>query len=146
MNTNTKWIVVANNVTAKIYASHSKIIKNLTLITELEHPDGAKMEHDLVSNRPGHYQTNNASGGSYEEHDAKEIGNDTFAKQIAEHLEQGRNAHQFQSIMLVVPSHLLGLLEKHFTKSIKLLIDKIIQKNLVFTTQLELEKILAEIE
>ena len=137
-----RWIVIANTVSAKIYARDSKNDKRLMLITELNHPEGLQKDQDLVSDRPGHYQTDHATRGSYEESHAKATQNDRFALSISNLLEKARTLNQFQSITLITAPHFLGLLEKHFTKSTKKLIDKIIEKNLPNITERELEEII----
>ena len=98
-----KWIVVASTVVARIYSvSACEHHKHLTLVKELEHPDGLKRDQDLVSDRAGHYQVGSSVHGSFSEHDPKEIQNDKFAQEVAHFLDHARTDHQFKSFTFIL--------------------------------------------
>lgn len=139
-----KWIVVASTVMARVYVINKcEGHKHLTLVKELEHSEGLKKDQDFVSDRAGHYQVGSSVHGSFAESDAKEIHNDRFAQEITHFLDQARNEHQFESFTLVVAPHFLGMLEKHFKKPLKDLINHRIEKNIVNLSHHELEQFLA---
>jgi protein required for attachment to host cells len=137
-----RWTVVANTVIARIYTNNPSNHR-LTLVTELHHPQGSEKIQDLVTDHPGHYQTNHKARGSYEAENIKEHENDKFAKKIVSLLENARAINQLQSLTLIASAHFMGVIEKHFSKPLLNLIDKKIQKNLVNIVEQELTKIIA---
>lgn len=141
---NTRWIVVASNVGAKIFSTHPQDNGRLKFVTELDHPDGLKHNKDFTTDRPGHFKTNHATHGSFEQKDEKEIENDNFARKLAEFLEAERNNNQFHSLTLVMLPHFHGLIEHHLDKHVKTMVDKVIQKNYIDKTIHELEEIIRE--
>ena len=138
-----KWFVVASTVVARIYSVGScDHHKHLTLVKELEHPDGLKKDQDLVSDRAGHYQAGGSVHGSFAEHDPKEIQNDKFAQEVVHSLEHARVENKFNSFTLVVAPHFLGLLEKHMKKPLKDLTYEVVEKNIVNLNHHDLEAFL----
>lgn len=134
-----RWVLVATTVSARVYQLSGKALR---LIDTLEHPDGLKKSCDLSADRPGRY------GASYTgqvssfdpPHTPKEIETDKFACQLIQYLEKARNANHYQALTLIMPAHFWGLLHKHLSKPLLLLIDKIIQKNVLNLTKNSLEK------
>ena len=141
---NTRWIVVADMVSAKIFATDPTKAKcQLLPIQELVHLESLERNQDLNSDRAGRYQTDFSNGGSYSEHDSQANEQDKFAQTITSFLEHGRTTNQCQSILLIAAPHMVGLLEKHMTKHLKSMNQSTIQKNMIHMSQQELEEALS---
>ncbi len=140
----TRLVVVASDVGAKIYSTNPRVNGRLTLVTELNHSDGSKHNKDFTTDRPGHFGTSHSARGSFEEPNHKEIENDNFSRKLAEFLEAERNKNQFHLITLVMLPHFHGLIEQHLNKHVKVLIDKVIHKNYIDKSARELEELLAQ--
>jgi protein required for attachment to host cells len=108
-----KWFIVANAKRCRIY-NYSKDIKHFTLVDEFLH-DNAKLKNsDLVSDKPGHYRSMGGQRGAYAPHtEPKEIETDSFARTVANALNQARKANQYNSMMLIAPPPMLGLINTH---------------------------------
>ncbi len=107
---------------------------------EVSHPSNkAKTGEYLTSDRPGHYKSATTSHGAFVPRtDPKEAEIDKFSREIAEALNQGRNANAYTSLILVTPPHITGLLSQHLDKHVKPLIKKEIQKDIMQYSQHEL--------
>lgn len=143
----TKWIVLANASATYIYAVNGKnSIDAVELITKLEHPESRKKNRELVTDRPGHYQTNHATRGSYSQHtDPKKIEMDNFAKEVADFLEQSNALGKYQSLIMIAGPNFYGLLMKHLHKPLHELIDKVIEKEIIINNEHELKKYISTI-
>lgn len=124
-------VVTANTNACKIY--HYDIHPGqLTLLSEINHPENKLKNGDLTSDKPGHYQAGGSSGrGTYSPSmDAKEVEVDNFSREIAKTLNKERNEREIEKLILIAPSHMVGLLNQHLDKHVKELISNQIQKDL----------------
>lgn len=126
------WIITANSNLCRIYHLE-KHPEKITLLKEINHPENKlKKSEYLTSDRPGHYQTDATLHGSYAPHtDPKEVEADNFSREIANELNQGRNNHAYQNLIIVMPPHMNGLLAKHIDKHVKDLIKDEILKDVM---------------
>lgn len=133
------WLMVANACSCRIY-EFDQHPQRLTLVKEMNHPENRLKKSDyLTSDRPGHYHADPSIRGAYSPHsDPKEIEVSNFAREIAEVLNQGRNMHCYDELILVSPPHMKGLLTKHINKHVKDLIVKEIAKDIVQLPEHEL--------
>jgi protein required for attachment to host cells len=99
------WVVNYNAVECHIYL-YEKNAQKLTLVKELKD----------AKNR-GHK-------------DPKEVEIDHFTREIAALLEQGRNNHEYEELVVIGPPHLNGLLFKHVSKYVKEMVKLELQKDL----------------
>ena len=141
--TNT-WILVANSSEAKIFSVNKiKFIngkEKLSLIKEFDHPDSRKKDTEIASDKLGHYQTGGLGHGSFvEATDPQKHEADNFAREVIEALEVSRVANQFRDLILVVPPHFHGLLNKHLHKPLQKLIISVIEKDYTKSPQNVLE-------
>lgn len=137
----TKWIVLANASATYIYAVNGKnSIDAVELITKLEHPESRKKNRELVTDRPGHYQTNHATRGSYSQHtDPQKIEFDNFAKEVADLLEQSKALGKYQSLIMIAGPSFYGLLMKHLHEPLHKLIEKVVEKEIIINNEHELK-------
>jgi protein required for attachment to host cells len=97
------WVVNYNAVQCHIYV-YEKNIPKVTLVKELKD-----------SKNRGHK-------------DPKEVEVDHFTREIAALLEQGRNNHEYEELVIIGPPHLNGLLFKHVSKYVKEMVKLELQK------------------
>ena len=140
----TRWVVVANNIGAKIYSTKPSVNGRLTLVTELTHPEGLLHGKDFATDRPGHTQMSGSLRSSVEQHNSKDLENDNFTRHLAEFLDAERNKNHYHFLTLVMLPHFHGQIEHHLNKHVKAMVDKVIQKNYFDKTAHELEEIIRE--
>ncbi len=137
-----KWIMVANSNDCRIYG-YDRHIKELNLIEQIKHPENKLKNHDLVTDRPGHYKVLGGGRGSYEhENTTHDIAIENFVKEIAARLNAGRNHHDYDSLVLLVPPVIEGLLMKYLKKPNLGFIQQVIQKNLMHLSEHQLKQYL----
>lgn len=113
----TTWILVADSAKARILSSENlRIISELQLLRELEHPDSRKKTSELASDKPGHYKTDGGMRGSYDKNEPKEVEAEYFAIQLAHELKAGWDQNKYKHLIIVTPAHFYGLLGKHLDK------------------------------
>lgn len=110
---NEYWIVVADAGKARLFARNKKFSK-LEEIESLVHPESRLRRQDLVTDRPGQVQESRTPGeySAGEGTDPKEVEAQTFARELARHLHEGRQASRFQHLVLLAEPHFLGILRK----------------------------------
>jgi len=126
------WVVNANSTICRIY-NYSKKPSQLVLLKELLHPESRiKASVDLTSDKPGHYQTQHSSHGSYGAHtDPHAVEIDKFSRQIAVELEHGRTQGLYKQLILISPAHMNGNLGLHLNKHVKELVTHHLHKDLL---------------
>ena len=139
-----KWIMLANSNDCRIY-EYDRQHKHLALVQEISHPENRLKIHDWTSDSPGHYQSAGNRGSYVPEVSPVELSVDEFAREMAERLDHGRTHHEYDDVTLLMPSKMEGLLNKHLTKHTKSLVEKIVQKNLVFLSEHELAQYLEKL-
>ena len=133
-----KWVVTANSNQCRIYDYHHKD-NQLKLLHEINHPENKLKDSEVLSDRQGRYNTMGSAHGAYSQpHDPANIHIDNFARQIAQVLDEGRNKQAYQTLILVAPSHMEGLLNEHLNKHVKSMIKQVIQKNVMHCAEHEL--------
>jgi protein required for attachment to host cells len=138
------WVLLMNSNEYRIF-SFSKKNKTLSLIKESHHPENKGRNEDLVSDRPGHYNTNNSAGGAYAQHtDPKEVKVDQFVHEIGKALDDARNHQQFEKLIIIAPPKTYGQLSQHLNKNVEKMVTQHIQKDLVFFKEHELLNFLLE--
>lgn len=131
-NSKTTWILTANATEARCY--ESKLLgHDLTLIKEYYHPQNREKNLDLVTDRPGHYQSrsgvNSAHGAYAERTDPKEAEAEHFAHILAEDINKARANNLFEKLILIVPSRFHGLLNKRLNQHVLHLVSHHIEKD-----------------
>ncbi|MEN9450731.1 MAG: hypothetical protein RJA83_1349 [Pseudomonadota bacterium] len=122
------WVISLNSSLGHIYSYEPKNHK-LILLESLENPSAKLKESDLVSDRPGHYQTMHSAKGAYEAPSSPhEVELDHFTKILADFLKKGLDNHQYKQLILCSAPHvggvLLGNLDKQVTETLLVNIKK----------------------
>lgn len=126
---NITWVVAADNERARFF-SVKPGKRKLIEIDDLVHPEARIHERDLISDKPGR-SCDSVGGGRHsmeQKTDIKKHDAQVFADLIAKKLEQARNNHDFQHLVLIAPPTFLGLLRNQLsdqcTKLVKQSFDK----------------------
>lgn len=128
---NITWVVVADNERARFF-SDKLGKKTLTEIDDLVHPEARIHERDLISDKPGRVY-DSVGGGRHsmeQKTDVKKHYAQVFAEQIGEKLEQARNDHDFQHLVLIAPPEFLGILRKQLSDQCAKLVIQSFDKDL----------------
>jgi protein required for attachment to host cells len=107
------WIIVANSSIGYLYQTDNLRNNDITLIKELSHPQSREKGIDILTDRPGHFNTNHAARSAYEKVDPKEMESDHFSRELVSLLNHGYNNHEFEQVILVAAPHFYGLINKH---------------------------------
>jgi len=110
------WIAVADAARARLLESESPT-GELREIAAFTHPEARLREQDLTSDLPGRAFDSGGEGRHAMEnrHSPKENEADTFAQELAAHLERGRTEHRFGHLILIAAPAFLGRLRKHLS-------------------------------
>jgi len=137
------WVVVANNSGARIFtlAPPPARLKDATaqgpgggsmasarLVEQetLAHPQGRLKAQDIDADRPGRtFQSAGQSRhGKGREVDPKTQKTITFARQVAERLDNARRQGEVERLILVAAPQFLGLLRDHLSAELQRVIDQ----------------------
>lgn len=124
------WVVVAHQAGARFF-EYRNVPKALTLVREIDNPDGAKRNREIESDRPGSASAGGASPGNVQralahEQTAHERVVQNFAREIAEALRKARTANEVDELMLVAEPGFLGELTGALDKpTAKLVVAKV---------------------
>ena len=143
---NTTWVVVADNERAR-FLTKKPGEKILIEIDDLVHPEARIHERDLSSDKPGRSYDSGGSGRHSMEQktDIKKHDALTFAGCIADRLEQGRNDHEYQQLVLIAPPEFLGLLRKQLSDQCTKLVKQTFDKDLSLETISKIEDVVFEL-
>ncbi len=156
---NTTWFIVANATKAYIYGFPAEKMDFYTkssispskrnshyLVESLEHPKGCLKGIQLISDRPGHYQTPTTSRGNFGETlTPHEIELSQFAKQIGDFLEEGRKDLQFNHLVICAEPRFYGILMKKLSLPLKKLLMHSILKDYIPLGMKKLDQITANV-
>lgn len=131
------WILIANSSEAHFYTyDHDHFMNKerlkMSLLESYEHKESRMKDTDLVSDQLGHYQTSHLAHGSFvPETDPKQHEAEVFAIQLSKTLYEYCMDNKYRHLILVAPSHFVGLLNKHMDRHVKGVISKTIEKDYV---------------
>jgi len=138
-----KWIVTANTNDCRIYEYYDNA---LSLIKEISHPENKLKESEVVSDKPGRYNSSNSMGGGvYAPHtEIEDVQDNDFAREVAMELNEARNKNTYKELVIIMPAQIEGLFSKHLNKNVKDLIKLTLQKNIMHLSEKELFDYLGE--
>lgn len=137
------WVVVAESSRARIFALHG-LQTPMEELEDLVNPAGRAPEHDLTSDRPGRTTDSTGSQRHAKEPQVspKEQVVVTFARTVADHIEQARTHGEFQNLILAAAPEFLGLLRKSLSEATRQKIKREIHKNIVREDEKNIRKYL----
>jgi protein required for attachment to host cells len=131
------WIVNCNTSICRIYAYNKP--DHMTLLKEINHPENKLKNSDLVSDRPGHYQSGTVARGAYSpDTDPKQVKIIDFLKEVAKELDHGRNDQAYNNLIIIAAPQTSGLLTQQLNKHVNNLISNHIHKDMIHLTEQEL--------
>ena len=123
-----QWLVVADEVRARIYAmapgSELELIETLENVAALEHA------RDLRSDRPG--SRTDSFGHRHalrDEENARHLAAASFAQEIAAYLATARRAREVDALTLIMPARFLGQLRNALDPECMELVRLIVRKD-----------------
>lgn len=125
------WIISLNSSLCHVYTYEPKD-HTLILLKIFENPSAKLKESDLVSDRPGHYQTMHSAKGAYEPTTSPhEVELDHFTKHLANFLKKGLDNHHYKQFILCSAPHMGGILLANLDKQVTQALLINIKKNFV---------------
>ena len=121
----TTWIIAADSSRAKVLQVADREQKLLE-VDDLVNPQGRLQDRELETDAEPRF---NPTGGPASDREAKgavEHSVKAFAKEIGRYLEQARNQHRYDELVIVAPPKFLGAVRKELGKEVeKLVVDEI---------------------
>lgn len=142
------WIIVAHEAGARLFESEGRGT-GLSLIEEIDHPEGRQRDRELASDRPGRSfrkssgDPRRASMGASEGPHERTVAD--FSRALAQKLEQGRVQNKYQRLVLVAPPKFLGILRSALDSSTARLVVGSLDKDLASAKEADLVERLAEV-
>ncbi len=147
MMENNVWVIVTNASSCNIY-KYNKLNPHLMRLKEFEHPESKLKNLDLTYDSPGTYKkpyTGSGSHNSRERHnDPKELEKDKFVAEISHYLDRERILNSYNKLVIVSPSEVYGLINKHLKENTKKKIIESYKKDLTHLKEAELASFLNE--
>lgn len=132
------WVLVADSTSCKLYA-FSRKPQELTLLKTLENPEGKLKKEDIVSDRPGHYNTRTSARGAYQPaSDPKEVVITQFLREVCDMLNSGRTHNAYNELTIIAADRVYGRLIQLLDKNVVQRISHHINKDLSFMKPHEL--------
>lgn len=134
------WIVVVNRVEAKVFEYANKKDSEVEFVTKLENPRGRLKAQEINADKPGIFSSLLSHGTrlvkpqSPTERIAQE-----FAKKVSHFLEESRQNHNFDDLVLIADPAFLGKMRSHFSRDLRQVISREIPKDLGTVTRDELK-------
>ncbi|MGB5276748.1 MAG: host attachment protein [Gammaproteobacteria bacterium] len=124
------WVVVADNSRARIFTAETPS-SPLIEVDSIVHPEGRMHDRDITSDLPGRGAGTGGSRHSYEtETDAKDYENVSFARRIANFLDDARKSDKFKQLIIVAAPALLGNLRSGLNDQTRKMVSLELDKNL----------------
>lgn len=129
------WVLVADSSRAKLFAA-DKPLAPLHEIESFAHPESRAKTQDLTSDRPGRSLDNK----TFMDYDTEPKRQEAivFARQLGDHLREGRNKGLYQKLYVVAPPQFLGILRDKLDSQTSELIAGELPKDL---TQIKADEI-----
>jgi protein required for attachment to host cells len=126
-----KWVVVADSVRCRLY-EQELVQSDYCEIKDWVHPESRLHDRDAMTDQPG------SDGGAVgqgrhampSKTDPKEHEQAVFAREIVEHLENGRKHGAFNHLVLVAPPAFLGKLRSEMSDELGRMLVAEINKDL----------------
>lgn len=139
------WILVGDSTRARVFFT-DKRNGRLSELFDLVNPEARLHEQDLTTDQHGR-TANSATGtrhglGEQESHKHRSV--EMFARSIAERLERGRTAGEWEKLYLVADPSLLGMLRKALDRDTALRVAGEVDKNLARATAKDVRRVLPD--
>jgi protein required for attachment to host cells len=138
----TNLIVIASRTGASLYENTGPG-SGMKFIKEVQHPRGRLKEGDINSDRPGRkgnptVSANHHGNSCSNEVSATEKLSGEFARQLADELESGAYAKNYDSLVLAAEPKFMGIIKPLLGPHTKSKLKELVQKELVNVSHQEL--------
>lgn len=142
----TTWIIVADRSGARIFA-HVGRGTGLKPVEEFSHPEGRLRNRDIDAGEPGrsYDSLGHHRHAMSPEQSATERETERFAQMLGQRLEQARNDHHYQKLVLVAEPGLLGVLRDKLEPQTRQLISGSLARDLMHVPEKDLPAHLAAV-
>jgi len=115
-----KWIIVADRASAKFFEIRSGgTSRRVHFLTQISYPRGRMKAYDINSDRPGRLFGSADTRSSLDPTQTTHAHESSvFAKSLCDTLCQLQGQQLFDSFVLIAPPKFLGVMRKHFKKSL----------------------------
>ena len=143
--TNRFWLIAGNGTSARVFAGAGPAAK-LEVIAELENPEGRTSEQGLVTDRPGRRPDSSGNARSaVGEASGHDHSLDEFAREIADRLQRGRDAGEFDRASIVLSPSMLGRVRAVLKPSVRELVLEEISADLTNADADEIQAMLTRL-
>jgi protein required for attachment to host cells len=127
------WILVADACGARLFMTFDNG-RFLHLLERFSHAQSRAMEAELVTDRAGSGQSSTHSMPSTKQPHAahKELEAVEFARVLNDYLLDAAQHNKFDSLVLVMPPHFLGLLRAELSPAVRQLVTATVGKDLTY--------------
>lgn len=130
LESNNKTHVLVANASRAAWYETNGLGKELNLIKEYFHPESREKRMDLVSDRPGHYQSRGTGRGAFVERaDPKKNEAERFARELATDLDKAHSGNRFEELVIIAPPQFHGMLNKHCSGQVRSKVAHNIEKD-----------------
>ena len=150
----TTWIIAADESRARVLQVLDRE-QRLAEIDDLLNPAGRAQNRELETDAEPRFSGHGGVGKSGasrtsgppsdpERQGAVEHSTRTFAKEVGRYLDQARNEHRYDQLVLVAPPKFLGVLREELHKEVEKLVAEELPKDLSWFNAREIEKYFAK--
>ena len=150
----TTWIIAADESRARVLQVLDRD-QRFAEIDDLVNPAGRAQDRELQADaeprfsghgglgKPGASSTSGPASDS-ERQGAVEHSARTFAREVGRYLDQARNEHRYDQLVLVAPPKFLGALRKELHKEVEKLVAEELPKDLSWFNARDLQRYLSD--
>lgn len=134
----TTWIVVADHQRARLFELEPPH-ESLREFSDMVHPESRMHERDMAQDEPGTTSDRFGYGvhGMGTHFSPREQEGIRFAKEVAQRLEEGLNAHEFDHLVIAAEPRFLGLLRNAMPDKLRAMVTEEIDKELAHIPKAE---------
>lgn len=150
----TTWILVCDASRARLFAEAAPG-RGFSLVAGFEHPQSRERVRDLMADAYGRKPVGGSHGGGVNgnrpggfhgrpgvepDTDPKEVEAMKFARELADALEKGADAHFYDALVITAPPHFLGMLKETITEKVRKRLTHTISKDLSLLPPRDVER------
>ena len=141
----TTWIIAADESRARVLQVLDRD-QRFAEIDDLVNPAGRAQDRELQSDAEPRFN-GRAGGGPGSDRETQgpvEHSARTFAREVGRYLDQARNEHRYDQLVLVAPPKFLGALRKELHKEVEKLVVDELPKDLAWFNARQIEEYFAK--
>jgi len=149
----TTWILVCDASRARLFAETGPT-RGFSIVDAFEHPSSRERARDLMADANGRKPGGGARGvggngrqgsaygrpGAEPDTDPKDVEAMKFARELADALEKGIDAHVYEALVIAAPPRFLGLLKETISDKVRKRLTHTMAKDLSLLPPRDIEK------